>query len=91
MLTAERKRIVSAGGYVEYGRVNGNRQSLPPIERALMECTGNLALSRAFGDFQYKKNKSLAPEDQIITCDPEITEHQITEDDEFIVIACDGT
>jgi len=72
-LESERKRIISAGGYVEYGRVNGN-----------------LALSRAFGDFEYKKNKSLGPEEQIITCDPEIVEHQITEEDEFIVIACDG-
>ena len=53
-------------------------------------CIGNLALSRAFGDFGYKQNKSLAAEDQIITCDPEIVEHKITEDDEFVVIACDG-
>ena len=61
------------------------------LRPTLIDCAGNLALSRAFGDFEYKKNKSLGPEDQIITCDPEITEHQITEDDEFIVIACDGT
>lgn len=53
--------------------------------------TGNLALARALGDFDYKKNTSLSPEAQIITCDPEITEHQITEEDEFLVIACDGS
>jgi len=69
----ERTRIVNAGGYIEYGRVNGN-----------------LALARALGDFEYKKNKSLGPEAQVITCDPEITEHQITDEDEFLVIACDG-
>ncbi|KAI0086500.1 PP2C-domain-containing protein [Irpex rosettiformis] len=72
-LESERKRIISAGGFVEYGRVNGN-----------------LALSRAFGDFEYKKNKSLPAEDQIITCNPEIIEHLITEEDEFVLIACDG-
>lgn len=72
-LDSERKRIVAAGGYIEYGRVNGN-----------------LALSRALGDFDYKKNPKLGPEAQIITCDPEIMEHQITEDDEFLIIACDG-
>ncbi|OCH91844.1 PP2C-domain-containing protein [Obba rivulosa] len=69
----ERARIMNAGGYIEYGRVNGN-----------------LALARALGDFEYKKNKQLGPEEQVITCDPEITEHQITGEDEFLVIACDG-
>ncbi|KAI0927082.1 hypothetical protein AcW1_007566 [Taiwanofungus camphoratus] len=70
---SEKSRIQAAGGYIEFGRVNGN-----------------LALARALGDFDYKKNTSLSPEAQIITCDPEITEHQITEEDEFLVIACDG-
>jgi serine/threonine protein phosphatase PrpC len=58
--------------------------------RQLIPFIGNLALSRAFGDFEYKKNKALPAEDQIITCNPEIVEHQITEEDEFLVIACDG-
>lgn len=52
--------------------------------------TGNLALARALGDFDYKKNASLRPEAQIITSDPEVIQHQITEEDEFIIIACDG-
>jgi protein phosphatase 2C family protein 2/3 len=51
---------------------------------------GNLALSRALGDFMFKKNKSLLPENQIITANPEVTVHNITEEDEFLVIACDG-
>jgi len=37
-----------------------------------------------------KKNPSLTPEEQIVTANPEITVHDITEEDEFIVIACDG-
>jgi protein phosphatase 2C family protein 2/3 len=53
--------------------------------------TGNLALSRAIGDFEYKKNYSLSPEEQIVTSDPEITEHELTDEDEFLVLACDGT
>jgi protein phosphatase 2C family protein 2/3 len=69
----EKARISGAGGYIEYGRVNGN-----------------LALSRALGDFEFKKNYSLGPEAQIITSDPDVTCHQITEDDEFLVLACDG-
>ncbi|KAF8957289.1 phosphatase 2C-like domain-containing protein [Flammula alnicola] len=69
----ERARISGAGGYIEYGRVNGN-----------------LALSRALGDFEFKKNYSLGPEAQIITANPDVTCHEITEDDEFLVLACDG-
>jgi len=70
---SESSRIVAAGGFVEFGRVNGN-----------------LALSRAIGDFEFKQNASLTAEYQIVTSDPEIVEHTITEDDEFIVLACDG-
>ncbi|KAH8998591.1 PP2C-domain-containing protein [Lactarius akahatsu] len=70
---SERKRIVAAGGFIEYGRVNGN-----------------LALARALGDFEFKKNYSLTPDKQIITSNPDVTVHDITEDDEFFVLACDG-
>jgi len=69
----ERARITGAGGYIEYGRVNGN-----------------LALSRALGDFEFKKNYSLIPEKQVITANPDVTVHDIAEEDEFVVIACDG-
>lgn len=69
----EKERIHGAGGYIEYGRVNGN-----------------LALSRALGDFEFKKNYSLTPEKQIITADPDVTCHEISEEDEFLIIACDG-
>lgn len=51
---------------------------------------GNLALSRGIGDFTYKRNTGLKPEDQIITADPEISVHDITDEDEFLILACDG-
>ncbi|KAK4045985.1 Protein phosphatase 2C 2 [Microbotryomycetes sp. JL201] len=70
---AETARIVAAGGFVEFGRVNGN-----------------LALSRALGDFEFKQSTHLDPEHQIVTADPDITVHEHDDDDEFIVIACDG-
>ncbi|CAO3618259.1 unnamed protein product [Cunninghamella echinulata] len=69
----ESQRIIAAGGFVEFGRVNGN-----------------LALSRAIGDFEFKQNDHLPAEEQIVTCDPDIIEHEITNDDEFFVLACDG-
>lgn len=69
----ETLRIVSAGGFVEFGRVNGN-----------------LALSRALGDFDFKQSTTLDPEDQIVTANPDITERKLTDADEFLIIACDG-
>ncbi|PHZ15032.1 PP2C-domain-containing protein [Rhizopus microsporus ATCC 52813] len=51
---------------------------------------GNLALSRALGDFEFKSATNLPPEQQVVTADPDITKHKITEKDEFMVLACDG-
>lgn len=70
---AEKARIQAAGGFVDFGRVNGN-----------------LALSRAIGDFEFKKSAELPPEHQIVTAFPDVEIHDINEDDEFLVVACDG-
>lgn len=52
---------------------------------------GNLALSRAIGDFGFKTNPSLPPEEQVVTVMPDVMEHEIKQDeDEFLVLACDG-
>lgn len=46
----EYDRIISAGGWVDFNRVNGN-----------------LALSRALGDFVFKRNQDKSQEEQIVT------------------------
>ena len=51
---------------------------------------GNLALSRALGDFTYKHNDNLSAEAQIVTADPDIIVKDLCDDDEFVVLACDG-
>ena len=51
---------------------------------------GNLALSRAIGDFEFKKSAELSPEQQIVTAYPDVVTHSLSDDDEFLVIACDG-
>lgn len=51
---------------------------------------GNLALSRAIGDFEFKQNKDIPASEQAITAKPDVVVHQITEEDEFLVLACDG-
>ena len=42
------------------------------------------------GDHDYKKRGDLPPESQIITANPDIKERMLMEDDEFLVMACDG-
>lgn len=71
----EMQRIVKAGGIVTGdGRVNGG-----------------LNLSRALGDHAYKQNTELPPEEQMISAEPDIKKATIDpEQDEFMVLACDG-
>lgn len=38
----------------------------------------------------YKADEDLSPEEQMITADPDLKTLELTPDDEFIVLACDG-
>ena len=51
---------------------------------------GMLNLSRALGDLEYKLDPTLAVEDQMITCVPEIKIEKIDKNTEFLIVACDG-
>ena len=51
---------------------------------------GNLNLTRGFGDLEYKQNKNLKPEEQIITANPDIKVVDFTDDIDFVIIGCDG-
>jgi serine/threonine protein phosphatase PrpC len=52
---------------------------------------GDLAVSRAFGDFVHKNNTTLASTRQKVTCCPEISIHRRDiKKDQFLVLACDG-
>lgn len=71
---AEKKRIQDAGGSVMIHRVNGS-----------------LAVSRALGDFEYKSVEGRGPTEQLVSPAPEIfVEERKSEEDEFVVLACDG-
>uniref|UniRef100_A0A0G4HYW8 protein-serine/threonine phosphatase n=1 Tax=Chromera velia CCMP2878 TaxID=1169474 RepID=A0A0G4HYW8_9ALVE len=74
-LPSELQRIHKAGGFVTHP---GGRVN------------GNLNLTRAFGDWNYKANSSKGLEQQIITSAPDIVRIRLADDDEFIVLACDG-
>eukprot|EP00331_Platyophrya_macrostoma_P000435 CAMPEP_0176405332 /NCGR_PEP_ID=MMETSP0127-20121128/277_1 /TAXON_ID=938130 /ORGANISM="Platyophrya macrostoma, Strain WH" /LENGTH=297 /DNA_ID=CAMNT_0017784375 /DNA_START=57 /DNA_END=950 /DNA_ORIENTATION=- len=52
--------------------------------------SGTLALSRAVGDFEFKDQAHLPWDQQAITACPDVTVTDIQDNDEFIVLACDG-
>ena len=65
----------------------------------IQRVNGSLAVSRALGDFEYKNNANRAPNQQLVSPEPEInchTRHFPTtnspQDEQvaFIVLACDG-
>mmetsp|Transcript_31070 Transcript_31070/g.60993 ORF Transcript_31070/g.60993 Transcript_31070/m.60993 type:complete len:498 (+) Transcript_31070:3-1496(+) len=74
----ERKRIEAAGGYVENCGPGQYRVN------------GNLNLSRALGDLEYKKDGKLGPEKQIISATPDVRVEFRSNEDEFLVLCCDG-
>ena len=51
---------------------------------------GNLNLTRGFGDLEYKQNKNLKPEEQMITANPDIKIVDYNTDCDFAIIGCDG-
>lgn len=80
---AEKQRIEAAGGYVEEIPTHNGA-------RTQYRVNGNLNLSRSLGDLSYKRRRDLPPESQVISGSPDITETELTDDDEFLVLACDG-
>eukprot|EP00923_Selenidium_pygospionis_P054180 GHVN01094404.1.p1 GENE.GHVN01094404.1~~GHVN01094404.1.p1 ORF type:complete len:612 (-),score=109.49 GHVN01094404.1:1415-3250(-) len=51
---------------------------------------GNLNLSRAIGDLLYKDNTERRPSEQIVVSTPDVMTFDMTDEDEFIIIGCDG-
>ena len=52
--------------------------------------SGDLAVSRALGDFVYKRCDSVRAAEQAVTAFPDVIVERRTSADEFIVLACDG-
>lgn len=57
----------------------------------IQRVNGSLAVSRALGDYDYKKVSGKGPCEQLVSPEPEISIISRTHDkDEYIVLACDG-
>lgn len=72
-----------------------------PEERARIEkvgafvrddrVNGELAMSRALGDFRYKRNVELQTHEHPVICYPDVAVHKRSgKGDEVLVLACDG-
>lgn len=57
---------------------------------ALKRVNGDLAVSRAFGDYLYKANRHMKAEEQQVSVEPEIRVVERTSEDQFLILACDG-
>lgn len=51
---------------------------------------GDLAVARALGDYKFKYNTDIPAKAQAVTAYPEVKRFDRSEDDLFIVNACDG-
>ena len=67
----------------EYERINNNGGFVKHGR-----VNGQLAVSRAFGDFRLKNLQNL--KNSPVISDPEITVHKIKKSDKYLILACDG-
>ena len=51
---------------------------------------GELAISRAIGDMDFKRPSSSEPGFNFVVADPEVGERQVKEDEDVLLLACDG-
>eukprot|EP00439_Symbiodinium_sp_Y106_P087465 s2_g56.t2 len=79
-LPAERERISRAGGFV-----TGTSRMNPDVARV----DGNLAVSRGFGDFDFKKNADKDSTQQKVSYVPELFFADLGSGD-LVILACDG-
>ncbi|OPJ72363.1 protein phosphatase 1B isoform A [Patagioenas fasciata monilis] len=56
----------------------------------IQRVNGSLAVSRALGDYDYKCVDGKGPTEQLVSPEPEVCEILRADEDEFIILACDG-
>uniref|UniRef100_A0A1I7U737 PPM-type phosphatase domain-containing protein n=1 Tax=Caenorhabditis tropicalis TaxID=1561998 RepID=A0A1I7U737_9PELO len=57
----------------------------------IQRINGSLAVSRAFGDYEYKDDPRLPADQQLVSPEPDVyIRPRNIENDEFMVVACDG-
>jgi len=51
---------------------------------------GNLNLSRAIGDLEFKNNKALKANEQLIIAEPDVVMRNFDKTEQFFLMGCDG-
>lgn len=91
LLCREGKVVFSTQDHKPY-----NQRERERIEKAggtvmMQRVNGSLAVSRALGDFDYKRANELKATEQLVSPEPEITvQDRDPSSDEFLLLACDG-
>ena len=92
-------RVVMSKGGVAYAQSEDHKPELESEKTRIYKAQGwisegrvkgNLNLTRGFGDLEYKQNKDLSPEEQMITANPDIKIEDFDKDIDFVIIGCDG-
>jgi serine/threonine protein phosphatase PrpC len=89
-LPSERERIEGAGLTVtqeSFIDEHGLKKYVPKI---LLAPGHSMAVARSFGDFEYKSNSNLSPEQQALIAIPEVMIHERSPRDLYLILACDG-
>merc|ERR1711972_626350 len=76
----EYNRIKQAGGFVA--------EEIVPGHGRIFRVNGDLNLSRAIGDLEYKANTNIEPRDQIISAMPDVVTVKRDPGNQFLVVAC---
>lgn len=93
-------RAVLYDGNVHWPRfvTEDHKPSLPAERRRIIDAggcatqriNGTLAVSRALGDFDFKKDELRGPCEQLVSPEPEVTVFERSPQDQFLILACDG-
>jgi serine/threonine protein phosphatase PrpC len=90
--------LLCRDGKVEY-RTNDHKPTNPEEKRRIegaggtvmmQRVNGSLAVSRALGDFEYKRAEGKEQNEQLVSPEPEMCLVDRSEKDQFILLACDG-
>ncbi|EAY94743.1 hypothetical protein OsI_16521 [Oryza sativa Indica Group] len=95
MVISVRLRVCNSHGFCSFHRrIEASSCRSRLLDPFGVRCKSFVSLLEALQspkrDLSYKNNKKLRPEQQLLTCSPEIRADQLTDDTEFLVIACDG-
>ncbi|RXH88423.1 hypothetical protein DVH24_000022 [Malus domestica] len=74
-----------------YNLSKDHKPDMENEKERILKADGFIQVGRVNGrDAELKQNKQLPVEMQIVTANPDITSVELCDDDEFLVIACDG-